>query len=113
MPAFSDYSATASANITIGGLSSAENSTALASINNQMREAFANGRQLYNMVVALGTPVTTSGAAFVGNITRSGYGGYYAAHDPANTAPRIYTLVDGSPAPSSPPAGSLAFYYAA
>lgn len=113
MPAFSDYSATASLNLTIGGLSSAENSTALASLNNQMREAFANGRQLYDLYAGLGTPVTTAGAVFVGNITRNGRGGYYVANDPAKAAPHIYTLVDGSPAPTSPPDGSLAFYYAA
>ena len=72
----------------------------------------ADGKELSNTVVAFGSPVTTAGAAFVGNITRATFGGYYHANDAANTAPRIYTLVDGSPAPTSPPNGSLAFYYA-
>lgn len=113
MPAFSDYSATAASNTTIGGLSSAENATALASVNNQLREAFANGRQLYDLVVAFGTPVTTSGAAFTGNITRVGFGGYYVANNSGATSPRIYVLVDGSAAPSSPPTDSLVIYHAA
>lgn len=112
MPAFSDYSATPNSNVTIAGLSCAENSTSLASVNNQLREAFANGRQLYDMVIALGTPVTVAGAAFTGNITRSGFGGYYCANDSSFTAPRIYSLVDGSSPPSSPPNGSLVIYYA-
>lgn len=113
MTAFSDYSATAANNTTIASLSAGEGTTAMASINNQLREAFANGRQLYDMVIAFGTPVTVAGAAFTGNITRQGYGGYLCAHDSGATAPRYYTLVDGSPAPTSPPNGSLAFYHAA
>ena len=113
MPAFSDYSATPGLIMTIGGLSVAENSTALASLNNICREITANGRQLYDLYSAIGDPMPESGGAFTGDITRSGRGGYYSADDSGYAAPRIYVLVDGSPAPTSPPNGSLAFYHAA
>lgn len=111
--AFSDYSATPASNTTLAGLSVAENTTSMASVNNQLRQLMADGRQLYDTVLAFGTPVTVAGASFTGNITRSGRGGYYCAFDSANTNPNIYTLVDGSSAPSSPPNGSLVVYYAA
>lgn len=73
----------------------------------------SDGKELSNQVAALGTPVTTGGATFTGNILRDGFGGYYCAHSGSDTAPRIYRLVDGSPAPSSPPSGSLVIYHAA
>lgn len=110
---FSDYSLTPSANLTLAGLSLAENSTALASYNNQMRQIMADGKELANAVAAIGSPLLLTGGTVTGNIIRSGYGGHYYANDAANTGPRIYTLVDGSPAPSSPPNGSLVVYYAA
>lgn len=110
---FSDYSLTPSANLTLAGLSLAENSTALASYNNQMRQIMADGKELANTVAALGNPLLLTGGTVTGNIIRSGYGGYYCANDSSFTAPRIYSLVDGSPAPTSPPNGSLTVYYAA
>ncbi|GAO78644.1 hypothetical protein [Sphingopyxis sp. C-1] len=110
---FSAYSLTPSANLTLAGLSLAENSTALASYNNQMRQIMADGRELYNTVAALGNPLLLTGGTVTGNIIRSGFGGHYYANDSGHTGPRIYSLVDGSPAPSSPPAGSLVVYYAA
>lgn len=113
MAAFADFSSNPANVTTIAGLSCSENTTGMASVNNQLREVAAQGRQLYDIVMALGTPVTTAGAAFAGNITRVGYGGYYCANDSGAAAPKIYTLVDGSPAPISPPNGSLAFYHAA
>lgn len=110
---FSDYSITPSANLTLAGLSLAENSTALASYNNQMRQIMADGKELANTVAALGNPLLLTGGTVTGNIIRSGFGGHYYNADAANTGPRIYTLLEGSAAPSSPPNGSLAVYYAA
>ena len=110
---FSAYSLTPSANLTLAGLSLAENSTALASYNNQMRQIMADGKEVANQIAAIGTPITTAGAVFVGNITRSGFGGYYVANNAAATAPRIYVQVDGSSAPTSPPTDSLVIYHAA
>lgn len=110
---FSDYSLTPSANLTLAGLSLAENSTALASYNNQMRQIMADGKELANTVAAIGSPLLLTGGTVTGNIIRSGFGGHYYANDAANTSPRIYTLVDGSAAPTSPPNGSLVVYYAA
>lgn len=110
---FASYSLTPSANLTLAGLSLAENSTALASYNNQMRQIMADGRELYNTVAALGSPLLLTGGTVTGNIIRSGFGGHYYANDSGHTGPRIYVLVDGSSAPTSPPAGSLVVYYAA
>lgn len=110
---FSDYSLTPSANLTLAGLSLAENSTALASYNNQMRQIMADGKELANTVAAIGNPLLLTGGTVTGNIIRSGFGGHYYANDAANTSPRIYLLVDGSAAPTSPPNGSIAIYYAA
>lgn len=78
-----------------------------------MRQIMADGKELANTVAALGNPLLLTGGTVTGNIIRSGYGGYYCANDSSFTAPRIYSLVDGSPAPSSPPNGSLVVYYAA
>ena len=110
---FSAYSLTPSANLTLAGLSLAENSTALASYNNQMRQIMADGKELSNTVAAIGNPLLLTGGTVTGNIIRSGYGGHYYANDASYTGPRIYVLVDGSAAPTSPPAGSLVIYHAA
>lgn len=110
---FSAYSLTPSANLTLAGLSLAENGTSLASINNQLRQLMSDGRELYNTVAALGNPLLLTGGTVSGNIIRSGFGGHYYANDSGHTGPRIYVLVDGSAAPTSPPAGSLVVYYAA
>lgn len=110
---FSDYFLTPSANLTLAGLSLAENSTSLASINNQLRQLMSDGKELSDDVVAIGNPLLLTGGTVTGNIIRSGFGGHYYANDSAYTAPRIYVLLDGSPAPSSPPNGSVAIYYAA
>lgn len=110
---FSDYSLTPSANLTLAGLSLAENSTSLASINNQLRQLMSDGKELSDQVVAIGSPLLLTGGTVTGNIIRSGFGGHYYANDSAYTSPRIYVLLDGSPAPTSPPNGSLVVYYAA
>lgn len=110
---FSAYSLTPSANLTLAGLSLAENSTSLASINNQLRQLMSDGKELSNQVVAIGNPLLLTGGTVTGNIIRSGFGGHYYANDASHTGPRIYVLVDGSSAPTSPPAGSLVVYYAA
>lgn len=110
---FSAYSLTPSANLTLAGLSLAENGTSLASINNQLRQLMSDGRELYNTVTALGNPLLLTGGTVTGNIIRSGFGGHYYANDATHTGPRIYALVDGSAAPTSPPAGSLVVYHAA
>lgn len=110
--AFSDYSATPSSNTTLAGLSVAENTTAMASVNNGLRQLMADGKLLSSDVAAIGNPLQKTGGEMTGAITRQGRGGHYTANSVSNTDPQIYILVDGSPAPSSPPNGSLVFYYA-
>lgn len=110
---FADYSLTPSANLTLAGLSLAENSTALASLNNMLRQIMADGKELSNQVVGIGNPLLLTGGTVTGAIVRNGRGGYYHANSVGNADPQIYTLVDGSPAPSSPPNGSIAIYHAA
>lgn len=108
---FSDYSTTPANNTTLAGLSLAENATALASLNNMLRQLMADGKTLDNTVGGLGTGMPTTGGTFTGNIIKSGKGGYYAANASGNTSPEIYTLVTGSPAPSSPSNGSIVIYH--
>lgn len=109
---FADYSITPSANLTLAGLSLAENSTALASLNNMLRQIMADGKQLSNQVVGIGAPLLLAGGTMTGPIVRSGRGGHYHANSAGSGDPQIYALVDGSPPPSSPSNGSLVIYHA-
>ena len=109
---FSAYSLTPSANLTLAGLSLAENSTALASLNNMLRQIMSDGKELSNQVVAIGNPLLLTGGTITGTVIRGGRGGLYSANSAGSTDPQIYTLVDGSPAPTSPSNGSLVFYHA-
>lgn len=110
---FSDYSSTPANNTTLAGLSVAEGTTSMAAINNQLRQLMADGKELADDVAAIGTPMTAAGGTFTGDINRQGRGGYYSANNATHSAPQIYVLADGSPAPTSPPNGSLVIYYAA
>lgn len=111
MPAFSDYSATPGNILTIGGLSVAENSTALASLNNIAREITANGRQLYDIVNTIGTPMPIAGGAFTGEITRSGRGGYLHWNSGSQTGGRIFIQASGGSAPVGMTNGDILLEY--
>ena len=111
MAGFGDYSTTPGLNVTIGGVSSAEGCPP-ANINNICRQLAADGRALFDTVAGLGAGMPTSGGTFTGPIIKQAKGGFYAANASGYTAPEIFILADGSPAPVSPPNGSLVFYYA-
>jgi hypothetical protein len=111
MAGFGDYSTTPGLNVTIGGVSSAEGCPP-GNINNICRQLAADGRMLWDAVQGIGGGMPTSGGTFTGDIIDQGFGGYYSANDSGSLRPRIYVLADGSPAPSTPPNGSLVFYYA-
>ena len=113
MAAFATYSATPASNTTIGGLNVTENNTAVASLNNVAREIVAEGRQLYDLVAAIGSPLLLTGGTLTGDINRQGRGGYLSSNNASYTAPQVYYVVTGGSAPSSPPNGSLIFYHAA
>jgi S1-C subfamily serine protease len=77
-----------------------------------LRQIMADGKEISNQVVAIGSPLLLTGGTMTGPIVRSGRGGHYHANSVGSGDPQIYTLVDGSPAPTSPPTGSLVIYYA-
>lgn len=112
MTAFSTYSTTASANVTVGGVSIAENCPA-GNLNDAIRYILKEGRELYNLVSGSSTSdlMPKSGGAFTGTITRSGAGGYlYHANSSQGTGP-VYTQPVASSLPSSPAEGTIVFQY--
>jgi hypothetical protein len=110
--AFSDYSTTPSLNVSIGGISSAEGCPA-ANINNICRQLAADGRALYDTVAAIDISalMPKAGGVFTGQITRSGGGGYFYNANSAQGGGKVSFLANGSPNPSSPSEGDMAFFY--
>lgn len=108
---FSDYSLTPANNLTLAGLSLAENSTALASYNNQMRQIMADGKELSNTVATLANPMPLSGGAFTGDITRSGKGAYLVWNSTGQTSGRIFIQASGGSLPAGFTNGDILFEY--
>jgi hypothetical protein len=110
--AFSAYSLTPSANLSINGINIAENCPA-ANINDALRQIAADGRALSDTVSAIDVSsyMPKSGGAFTGSITRASAGGYwYHAGATQATAP-VYTQPSASALPSSPAEGTVVLQY--
>jgi hypothetical protein len=110
--AFSAYSLTPSANLSINGINIAENCPA-ANINDALRQIAADGRALSDTVTAINVSgyMPVAGGAFTGSITRSSAGGYwYHAGATQATAP-VYTQPSASALPSSPAEGTVVLQY--
>ena len=112
MAAFATYSTTASANVTVGGVSIAEGCAA-SNLNDAVRYILKEGRELYNIVDAIDTStlMAKSGGAFTGQITRSGNGGYLYHANSTQSGGKVSILASGSSRPSSPSEGDIVFYY--
>jgi hypothetical protein len=109
---FSAYSLTPSANISLNGISIAENCPA-ENVNDALRQLAADGRELYNTVnaISVSSYMPKTGGAFTGTITRSGAGGYfYHASSTQATAP-VYTQTTATALPSSPAEGTVVLQY--
>jgi hypothetical protein len=110
--AFSAYSLTPSANLSINGINIAEGCPA-ANANDAIRQLMSDGRALSDTVNAINVSgyMPLSGGAFTGSITRSGAGGYwYHAGATQSTAP-VYTQPSATALPSSPAEGTVVLQY--
>jgi len=110
--AFSDYYATPSLNVTIGGLSIAEGCAA-PNINDAIRQLMADGRSLSDTVAAINVSnlMPIGGGAFAGQITHNGAGGYFYNANGAQGGGKISFLPSGSALPASPNEGDVVFFY--
>jgi hypothetical protein len=109
---FSSYSLTPAANVTINGISIAENCPA-ANVNNALRQLAADGRELYNTVsgISTATLMPKAGGTFTGQILRSGAGGYLYNAGSSQTGGAVYVQASGTALPPSPQEGTFVFFY--
>lgn len=110
--AFSDYSTVPGANVTIGGVSIAENCPA-GNVNNALRQLAADGKALSNDVDAidLAAYVPKSGGVFTTNPKFTGKGGYWYHANAAQTGGPVSIVPTGTARPASPAEGTVQFYY--
>jgi hypothetical protein len=109
---FGSYSTTPASNVSIGGVSIAENCAA-GNVNDAIRQLMADGRMLNDTVAAIDTSslMPKAGGAFTGQITRSGSGGYLYNANSAQGGGKISIVPTGTARPSSPSEGDMQFYY--
>ena len=109
---FSAYSLTPSANLSLNGISIAENCPA-ANVNDALRQLAADGKELSNTVNAINVSgyMPTSGGAFTGSITRSGAGAYPYWAASSLTGGAMYVQASTAALPSSPAEGTIVFQY--
>lgn len=109
---FGSYSTTPASNVSIGGVSIAENCAA-GNVNDAIRQLMADGRSLYDTVTAIdiSTLMPKAGGTFTGQITRTGSGGYLYSANATQSGGKVSILVSGSARPSSPSEGDIVFYY--
>jgi hypothetical protein len=106
---FSSYSLTPASNITIAGISIAENCPA-ANLNNAIRQLASDGKELANTVAAIPTGMPLSGGTFTGNIIFTGRGAYRHNNDASLIDGRDYHLLEGTALPT-PAEGMRVWFY--
>lgn len=110
--AYTDWSTTASANVTVNGFNIAEGCPP-GNTNNGLREIMAGVAQLNEDLPETDGFMTKVGGTFSGLQPRYASSGPYLFHDDNSlTSGRISVLVDGSENPASPSAGDIVFFYA-
>jgi hypothetical protein len=111
--AFSAYSTTAAANVSINGVNINEGCPA-GNVNNAIRQLMSDGKSLSDTVAAINVTayMPLAGGAFTGNITRSGAGGYLYHANAAQAQAPVYTQLASAALPSSPAEGTIVFQYA-
>lgn len=110
--AFSSYSLTPAANVSINGININEGCAA-GNINNAIRELMSDGKSLYDTVAAINVSayMPKLGGAFTGDITRDGGGGYWYHANSAQTRAPVYTQLASAALPSSPAEGTVVLLY--
>lgn len=108
---FGSYSTTPASNISINGISIAENCPA-ANLNNALRQLAADGRELYDTVsaISLSSYMPKSGGLFTGPIGISGLGNFMYHVDATHAGP-VYFQPVATALPSSPYEGTVVFQY--
>lgn len=109
---FGSYSSTPANNVSINGISIAENCPA-SNVNNALRQLAADGAELYATVAAISVSsyMPLAGGAFTGNITRSGAGAYSYYADTSLTSGAEYVQLTATALPSSPAEGTKVYQY--
>jgi hypothetical protein len=110
--AFSSYSLTPSANLSLNGINIAENCPA-ANVNDALRQLAADGRALSDTVNAISISglMPKSGGAFTGDITRDTGGGYFYHVGATQSRAPVYTQPSATALPPSPAEGTVVFQY--
>ena len=110
--AFSSYSLTPGANVSINGINIAE-LCAAGNVNNAIRQLMADGKQLSDTVAGfnLSGYMLKTGGAFTGDITRDGGGGYFYHANSAQTRAPVYTQLASAALPSAPVEGTVVLLY--
>lgn len=99
---FASYSLTPAANITIGGQSIAEGTTAPGTLNLAIRQLMSDGRELYDTVNAinLAAYAPLSAPAFTGQPTYSGRGALLHMNNSANASGRVHIQSEAAALPT-------------
>ena len=108
---FGSYSTTPASNISINGVNIAENCPA-SNVNDAIRQLAADGRELYNTVVAIDVSgkLSTTGGTMTGNISRSG-GGSHLYHGHPFTGGAVYVQHISIALDNGVAEGSMVFQY--
>ena len=108
---FGSYSTTPASNVSINGINIAENCPA-PNVNDALRQICADGRELYNTVVAIDVSsyLPLAGGTMTGNISRSGAGShlYYASNTLISGAVHVQPAASALPTPAE---GVMVFIY--
>lgn len=97
--AFSDYFSTPSLNVTIAGISVAENCPA-GNVNNALRQLMADARTFSDSIPNVANLMPLAGGVFSGPVTFTGKGHVLYHNDPANASGRIFIQPLGGAAPA-------------
>lgn len=110
--AFSSYSLTPAANVSINGININEGCPA-GNVNGAIRQLMSDGKALSDTLSAINVTayMPLAGGAFTGNITRQGAGGYWYHANSAQSGGQVYTQLATAALPSSPTEGTVVLQY--
>ena len=110
--AFSAYSLTPASNLTIAGISIAENCLP-ANLNDAMRQFAADGKDHANTVAAINVSayMPLVGGTFSAQIFRTGRGGYLHHANAAQIGGKVTAQTTGTALPASPAEGDFVYFY--
>lgn len=99
---FASYSLTPASNITIGGQSIAEGSTAPGTLNLAVRQLMSDGKELADDVAAIDLTgyAVLAGPIFTGQPTYTGRGAFIHHNNSANASGRVYVQAEAAALPT-------------